>query len=71
MLGLTKGALQRELVRRCVESLAKLTDADRSGALVLLADNPKVAGSSPPPQIPFSKLLKTERLSAVAGRDTI
>jgi hypothetical protein len=42
-----------ESVRRCVESLAKLTDADRSGRLLLLAHNPKVGGSNPPPQPTF------------------
>ena len=33
----------------------KLTAADRSGALFLLAHNPKVAGSNPAPANPFNK----------------
>ena len=55
-LGLTKGRKKSESVRRCVESKANLTVADRSGALFLLAHNPKVAGSNPAPATKFSPL---------------
>jgi hypothetical protein len=53
-VGTNDGTNERSLKRRVGPQMrrinGKLTAADRSGALVLLAHNPKVAGSNPAPQ---------------------